>query len=365
MAWVPFDERFASLLESLAEHRQFLEHQITLSEYEAEDQARAAAEQERERAQKARDAALKAQTEMKAASIHARQLYEAERRETQITRVANWLKAPKTFVDRYEQAKQARLDDTGDWLFQTSEWSDWVGGAPGANVQKKDRDFLAVIAKPGAGKTVLAGTAIDSLIAARDDYENNSPSVLYFFYDYRYENQRAVKAALSAILCQAFSRGDTNDLLDTFLFLQERATGQSVASNNEIWELAQAILPRIPDATIVIDGFDECADTLDLIQKACVISTTGLAKVMLFGRPGESKIRSMLSQYPQLQMTAKHNSEDLGRYIEARSEEVFDLGIDTSVVVSVGDLNERLKLGANGMFLWMPWLWRSPNPMGA
>jgi len=62
-----------------------------------------------------------------------------------------WL-SPLEPQRRHHDIRTRRIDEVGDWLFQTEEYLDWFGGVRGG---KPDASALFCYGGPGVGKTYI------------------------------------------------------------------------------------------------------------------------------------------------------------------------------------------------------------------
>jgi len=62
-----------------------------------------------------------------------------------------WLSPLEPHI-RHQDIRACRVDEVGDWLFQTEEYRNWFGGIPGG---ESDGAALFCYGSPGVGKTYV------------------------------------------------------------------------------------------------------------------------------------------------------------------------------------------------------------------
>ena len=69
-------------------------------------------------------------------------------------KVMRWL-SPQEPGIRHQDVRDRRLEGSGDWFLETSEFREWRGGEPGAGEGGAGEAVLFCSGNPGVGKTFL------------------------------------------------------------------------------------------------------------------------------------------------------------------------------------------------------------------
>ncbi|RWA13325.1 hypothetical protein EKO27_g1772 [Xylaria grammica] len=284
-------------------------------------------------------------------------------------RVKRWL-APPTFTDAYDHALQQKAPGTSEWLTDNASFSFWYNQSRSEEGFSIDDSEMSnpsfwIYGKPGAGKTVLAGSLINLL---KNDLRN-SPNciVCYFFFDSLSPGENRASDAYRAILAQIVQRRSDHQLLmDLFAFaMWSDSDGQLKASPSEAAELLQLSIGLLSrdKIYIILDGLDECADLPTnlslLLQPPRELKFLNL---VCFSR--DTVIPHLKKEIPRYEIRiGQLNLDDIYRYslLELRcfvQDQILPDGIDFEGVAT--SLSQR----SDGMFLWarlMVQYLRSPN----
>lgn len=163
------------------------------------------------------------------------------------------------------------------------------------------------------------------------------------------------RAAYRSILAQFLqqNRHDT-DVLDRFLFAQYElslASGQRVATGNDLQGLLRILAARNGPLYMVIDGLDETSDSkkaLELLEDL-VIGTR--VKLVCLSRTNIIDLLCRVPESNRIAVRRESTSSDIRLVLTRQLNEMHKerkLPADSDI----SDLVESLVLGADGMFLW-------------
>ncbi len=146
--------------------------------------------------------------------------------------------------DDYDNVQRFRHEDTCDWIFSRHEFQEWC--SPTANFSK----ILWIHGGPGFGKSVLAGHMISHL------NKTAAGSLAYFFCVSENEKKRFPYAVLKSWIAQLIQTNDK--AVDV---VEEIFNGNETRppTTTELWKMFRSIGLTLPRITVVVDGFDECA----------------------------------------------------------------------------------------------------------
>ncbi|KAI1086934.1 ankyrin [Rostrohypoxylon terebratum] len=249
--------------------------------------------------------------------------------------------APVSFSEKHGNVLQQRQDGTGQWFLESPEFQDWMQST-GAT--------LWCSGAPGAGKTVMASTAIEYL------YEkvkgSDTSSLAYVYCDYRQRQDQKASILLGNIWAQLFRRRGPSateiehhfgEILARFDFTPTRTHMINLIRE----ELTNGDWKRV---YIVVDAIDECTDENE--QNAFIDglhSLQPLVNVLVTSRTLHSD-NGGFDDVRSVRFTP--TNEDMGIYISARIRESKKI---SSYVARKPELADQIRHTvidrANGMFL--------------
>ncbi|KAL9080321.1 MAG: hypothetical protein Q9157_000908 [Trypethelium eluteriae] len=136
---------------------------------------------------------------------------------------------------------------TGEWFLSTSKVAQWLR-------QPKGTLFCPGI--PGAGKTIIAATAIEHLLKT---VQSNSVGIAYIYCNYKTQEEHSAIDLLAAIPKQLIqSRSSLKEPVER-LYVQHAHRGTR-PSFDEIFAALRYVLATFCSVYVVIDAVDECRD---------------------------------------------------------------------------------------------------------
>ena len=157
---------------------------------------------------------------------------------------AEWI-SPTDYPAQQSDIIKRRQEGTGQWFLDAPEVAKWRSGA-------KATLFCPGI--PGAGKTMVAAIAIDSLLKSIQD---NSVGVAYIYCNYKDQREQDVTSILAAILKQLVQGRPSLAEPLTQLHKQHAHKGTR-PSADEISTALRSVISDLSTVYIVIDALDEC-----------------------------------------------------------------------------------------------------------
>jgi hypothetical protein len=156
--------------------------------------------------------------------------------------------------DDIATAEDARLPGTCEWLSRKDIYLRWKDIAPNFP------SVLWITGKPAAGKSVLAGYAIDHLQRTNVDRS-------YFFFKYGDKSKSRLSACLRSM---AFQMACTNSqILDTLLEMQKTDIKFDKDNERTIWRklfLSGIFQTEFSQHYWIIDALDECVNPSFLFE---------------------------------------------------------------------------------------------------
>ncbi|KAI0537632.1 ankyrin repeat-containing domain protein [Xylaria digitata] len=241
-----------------------------------------------------------------------------------------------------KQNQRKRFCNTANWVFQTSEFRQWVG--PGGS-------HIWLSGKIGSGKSVLVASIIDRLFLekARSDY-----LVSYFFINSGDQDSLNAEAVMRSILRQRLPKpSEISDKLVTSL-----QTLEYDGDLEEIIDLLRTTTRSSRISYIVIDGLDRCkgAERSKLLKSLSSLAvSTSNTKLLLASRENLStEIKRQFSSICRLSMSRAEAEGDITSCIDAFLKEKLEnnhLKIGDSSLID--EIRQALIKGADGMLLWV------------
>lgn len=199
---------------------------------------------------------------------------------------------------------------------------------------------------PGYGKTILAASAIEELQMSHPNH-----NTCYFFFRQGTSEASSPSQAYRSILAQVLKHCESDDeLIDKLIFAMNKgASGQSQATKNELLDTISLCASCEKIQYIVLDGIDECENSLELLTDLCNAFETSSVRIIMFSRPHVKAPRAMSAiRYQNIE---KSLSPDIKVYLFRR----IDFMVEDDLLppdVEKENLVETLLTSADGMFLW-------------
>lgn len=171
--------------------------------------------------------------------------YEVQRRHE----VEEWL-SPLNFFETQSDKLSRRLEGTGKWLLESSEYKDWSN--------RRSNAVLCCPGIPGAGKTMLAAIVVDDIQQRFAQSENVGVACMYC--DYKDQVAQTTKNLLASLWLQlaANNRDLSYEVED--LYNKYKSQGpRSRPSLDEISRILQTEVERYEKVYFIIDAWDECS----------------------------------------------------------------------------------------------------------
>ncbi|KAF2180789.1 hypothetical protein K469DRAFT_591668, partial [Zopfia rhizophila CBS 207.26] len=155
-----------------------------------------------------------------------------------------WI-SPTDYPAQQSDIVKRRQEGTGQWFLDAPEVAKWRSEAKGT---------LFCPGIPGAGKTMIAAIAIDSLLKSVRD---SSVRVAYIYCNYKDQKEQDVTSILAAILKQLVQGRPSLAEPLTRLHKQHANKGTRPLAD-EISTALQSVISDLSTVYIVVDALDEC-----------------------------------------------------------------------------------------------------------
>lgn len=172
----------------------------------------------------------------------------AWRRQMQSDRIRSWLGGQtihESTLHRHRNNLDVNRHATGsptcDWLFQDSQFQNWIHGT-------SSKPILWLFAGPGAGKSVLCSHAVEYV----RNHDNAHAQCLHF---YEFDNDHTALVTARNLATQLFERYwlQNQDVPDDLQSISQK----SGADRINIFEFIRVLVGKLPKVYIFLDGLDE------------------------------------------------------------------------------------------------------------
>ena len=163
-----------------------------------------------------------------------------------------WLRHADFIID-LKKLQETRIDGTGLWFFKTDQYKAWRINPDHRGPNK----LFWVQGRPGSGKSTLASQIIQDL----EHFEDST--VLYVFCKDGDENKNSLDSVLRNLAFQLLEKSSQRQAMHQIVQaarLNEKTP--HAQSRDTLWTLFQRMLERTDQVFCVLDGLDECRDTV-------------------------------------------------------------------------------------------------------
>ncbi|KAI9785686.1 MAG: hypothetical protein M1839_008703 [Geoglossum umbratile] len=264
---------------------------------------------------------------------------EQERRKSLLETLSSY-----NYKTAFKQARGKRCGATCSWLAQTSEFKDWLGDTQSS--------LFWCYGIPGSGKTVLTASIIDELFCCNPI---NHPFVKFFFC--QYDSPESLKAGtiLGSLIRQCLDVDTMSDPIEANLKQLLRDSPPDFEDLNLLMEKVSSVSQ---EQFIVIDAIDECekAERNLFLSAMRRLMNSSKVKLKIFLASGFHigiELERALKLNYRISMASPNAHSDIKTYIE---NSVAEKKKDGELVVGqsqlIGEIQDALIKGAQGMFLW-------------
>ncbi|KAI0401054.1 hypothetical protein F4802DRAFT_446628 [Xylaria palmicola] len=228
----------------------------------------------------------------------------------------------------------------GGWLFNEPSVMRWMS---------EPNSKLWLSGLPGSGKTVLAGSVIERVVAACQ----KNTAVVFFFCDYKdLETQKLCNILSSLALQIGLQNSEAFMMLKRYYDQLHPLSG--LPRQPETKQLVDIIgsMSRLFDKVVVIvDALDECMnDTREVVSGITEIAKAAASiSIAIFGQYEDDLSSVLLPEYQHIEIAAQ--TEDLALYIGA--EMTRRPALNLLDPLESNEIRKRLIAKANGMFRWV------------
>ncbi|PMD45946.1 hypothetical protein L207DRAFT_382923, partial [Hyaloscypha variabilis F] len=238
----------------------------------------------------------------------------------------------------HNAAKALYEKKTGDWVFNTPDWGEWINSRLRA---------LWIHGIPGAGKTILAAHIVEKIVRICERMDKYTKCVYYYCYHGHNQDESL-----------PFLRWLSSQLLretDEVTTVAWKAYKRNLEPDSEaLLEILSTTLDCFDQVYVVVDALDESQSRHNLLQILNVLVTDPrFSKIQLLATSRDyADIELQMCRFSQsLSMSNSFVGADIRIYVAAKimTEAKFQrwpLNLRVEV-------EETLSIGARGMFRWV------------
>ncbi|KAE9371111.1 hypothetical protein N431DRAFT_376507 [Stipitochalara longipes BDJ] len=251
-------------------------------------------------------------------------------------KVYDWLQDTNP-SEAHNRAKHLYENKTGDWVFTTPHWSDWINSRIRA---------LWIHGIPGAGKTILAGHITEKTLLICE--ENDKRTTCVYYYCYHVHNQDESMPFLRWLLSQLLREAGIVPTLTWKAYKKN-----TVPAARELFEILQTILDSFDLVYVLVDALDESQSRENLLHVLNILATDPrFSKIQLLATSRMYRdIELEMSLFSQsLSMSNSFVEADIKIYVAAKIKDELKFKDWPDKLRT--EVEETLSTGAKGMFRW-------------
>jgi hypothetical protein len=255
-----------------------------------------------------------------------------------IQKIVTWLKPTDYFASSSEFKRHAssKALDTGEWIRETPQFDQWHSSDYHGSIWIK--------AVPGAGKSVLAASMVESLSG------KESVPVLFFFFRQIIESNRTSRALLRDWLCQLIHHSEIVQMA-LWKHIQDQESLENI-STPQLWKYLLAALRDLPRVYCIVDALDEMDMDEEFLSQLNALGSFGPAnvKVLMTSRPKQHLQKALKDpQVIHVSLEEELVKRDISIYVQQRAKEFETTGLDRETQIFIRNtVCER----SQGLFLY-------------
>ncbi|OMP82771.1 Vegetative incompatibility protein HET-E-1 [Diplodia seriata] len=253
--------------------------------------------------------------------------------------------SPYDYKAHHRRIQEMRHHGTATWLFDCQPFQEWLSAPTSSS--------FGCFGIPGSGKTILASSVNDHLVATQQ------PGVICYHYcSYEYPSSLKATAILGTFLRQILEREGHSAAVEESLYedLQDKL---DAPTPGELFSVISNYLKSGGKYFFLIDGVDELphseqAELAAVVQKALTDVSGCTVKIFLSCRREAVIDKKVLHPAHSVTISPANLSRDIRSFVEAVVDEKLKEGElklrDPRLKFEIID---RLVTGAKEMFLWV------------
>lgn len=259
------------------------------------------------------------------------------KKQPNLAKIKSWLcpteyDAPSSEFYRHVSSK---AQNTGEWIRETHHFQQWHSS--------NNHGSIWVKAVPGAGKSVLAATMIESLT------RHESVPVLYFFFRQIIESNRTSRALLQDWLHQLLP---FSEIVQASLWDLVEEKSLETISTNQLWKCLFAGLRAAEKVYCVVDALDEMNFDEEFLARLNDLGSFRPAevKVLMTSRPKQYLQRALKDpQVIHVSLEEELVKKDISVFVTQRVAQFDSAAVDS---INISFIVKTVCDRSDGLFLY-------------
>lgn len=250
----------------------------------------------------------------------------------------------------FEEALQARLDDTCGWILDRPIFQKWLS----LQEDEAKPKLLWISGPAGFGKTILCAGIVEHLLATAQT------PVAYFFFSSDFESRNdpyeAIRCWISSVMFQ------NKIIFDCVRMSRETHLG-SVATRTVTMRLLQEIVHILPGCIFIIDGLDECTwlgkdatratESITHFLEHLDHAIAGSATRIIIASRDEPILRAGIQNMESSILEHRIVPDDINDDIHHYSRSIVEKKLFKKSEVIKKEVSEKMAMQCAGQFLWL------------
>ncbi|KAM7191236.1 hypothetical protein V8F20_009414 [Naviculisporaceae sp. PSN 640] len=255
-------------------------------------------------------------------------------------KLGDWISGSSTLGNPstiHNLSLQRYMKSTGDWVFRTPEWRQWIDG----NIRS-----IWINGIPGAGKTILASHLLATVI--RDCHKQERTICLYY-YCYHAHNRDESTPFLRWVLSQLLRKLPLDKVPEDAWTAFK--SNRSEPDAEECLHMLDEIITNFDRVYVGIDALDESQDRAKILSLLETLNTRFPSiQLLATSRQYEDIKRQMVKISQELSMSNPYVDADIQVYVKEKLKH-HDRFRNAPIALRC-KVEEALTTGAKGMFRW-------------
>ncbi|KAL7917950.1 ankyrin repeat-containing domain protein [Trichoderma austrokoningii] len=250
----------------------------------------------------------------------------------------------------FEEALQARLDDTCGWILERPIFQNWFSLQEGEAKPK----LLWINGPAGFGKTILCAGIVEHLLATA------KTPVAYFFFSSDFESRNdpyeAIRCWISSVMSQ-------NKIVFDCVRMSRGTQLGSAATRTVTMRLLEEIVHILPGCIFIIDGLDECTwlgkdinratDSITHFFEHLDHAIADSATRVIIASRDEPIIRAGIQNMDSSIFEHKIVPDDINNDIHYYSRSIVEKKLFKKSEVIKEEISQKIAMQCAGQFLWL------------
>lgn len=259
-------------------------------------------------------------------------------KEPDLDKIRLWLRPTdyNATSSEFKRHLSSQAPGTGEWIRETDQFKQWHSSSTHGSIWIK--------AVPGAGKSVVAASMVDSLA------HHEQVPVLFHFYRHIVHTNRTARSLIRDWMAQLLPYSYT--LQATLWELVEAKTDLESISSDQLWKHVLTGMRSLKRVYCVVDALDEMTPDSDFLSKLNSLSSSKPAnvKLLLTSRPKQYLQRAL--QNPEVihvQLEEELVKRDIATFV---AQKVDGLGLASTTQETQRFLRTTVCERSKGLFLY-------------